>query len=46
VVRSWHLLIAWTFVAFTLLHLYLVFSEDIRLLSALFHGYYYRKVRD
>ncbi|RMG60073.1 MAG: Ni/Fe-hydrogenase, b-type cytochrome subunit [Deltaproteobacteria bacterium] len=43
-VKSWHTLIAWVFVAFTLLHLYLVFSEDIRLVTALINGYYYRKV--
>ncbi len=43
-VKAWHILVAWVFIAFTLLHLYLVFSEDVRLLTALIDGYYYRKV--
>ena len=41
--RAWHLLLTWVFVAFTIVHLYLVFSEDVRLLYALLHGYYYRR---
>ncbi len=41
--RAYHYLIAWLFISFTGVHLYLTLAEDIRLLWAMIHGYYYRK---
>ena len=41
--RSLHYMIAWVFISFTGVHLYLILIEDIRLLRSMIHGYYYRK---
>jgi Ni,Fe-hydrogenase I cytochrome b subunit len=36
----------WLFIAFTVLHVYLVVTEDRRMVKAMIDGYYYRKVAD
>jgi len=33
----------WLFISFTALHVYLVVTEDSRLVKAMVDGYYYRK---
>jgi Ni/Fe-hydrogenase 1 B-type cytochrome subunit len=43
-VRIWHTTIMWIFLSFTVVHVYLVFTEDIRLTKAMWDGYYYRNV--
>ncbi|MBI5906164.1 MAG: cytochrome b/b6 domain-containing protein [Deltaproteobacteria bacterium] len=45
-VRIWHTLIMWLFLSFTALHVYLVVTEDRRLVTAMVDGYYYRKAAD
>jgi Ni/Fe-hydrogenase b-type cytochrome subunit len=45
-VRIWHTLIMWLFLSFTAFHVYLVVTEDKRLVTAMVDGYYYRKVAD
>jgi len=42
-VRIWHTTILWVFLSFTALHVYLVVTEDIRLVKAMVNGYYYRE---
>ena len=42
-VRGWHYIINWVFLSFVLLHLYLMLTEDWRLLIAMINGYYTRK---
>ena len=42
--RIWHTTIMWLFLAFTALHVYLVVTEDRRMIQAMIDGYYYRKV--
>jgi len=41
--RIWHTTIMWLFISFTALHVYLVVTEDSRLVKAMVDGYYYRK---
>jgi Ni/Fe-hydrogenase 1 B-type cytochrome subunit len=41
--RAYHYLISWVFISFTAVHLYLILTEDIRLLWAMIHGRYYRR---
>ncbi|MFQ6057309.1 MAG: cytochrome b/b6 domain-containing protein [Anaerolineae bacterium] len=38
-VRAYHYLVNWIFIYFLMLHLYLVFSEGLRLLKAMITGY-------
>ncbi len=38
-VRGWHYIINWAFLAFLIIHLYLVFSEGLHLLVAMITGY-------
>ncbi len=45
-VRIWHTTIMWVFLSFTAVHVYLVVSEDIRLVKAMVHGYYYKEGTD
>ncbi|PJB30626.1 MAG: hypothetical protein CO109_14345 [Deltaproteobacteria bacterium CG_4_9_14_3_um_filter_65_9] len=45
-VRIWHTTIMWVFLSFTAVHVYLVFTEDSRLVKAMVDGYYYRKVTE
>jgi Ni,Fe-hydrogenase I cytochrome b subunit len=45
-VRIWHTVIMWVFLSFTFVHVYLVFTEDIRLVKAMVDGYYFRSVVD
>ncbi|MHB1024224.1 MAG: cytochrome b/b6 domain-containing protein [Desulfobacteria bacterium] len=42
-VRIWHTTIMWVFLSFTAVHVYLVFTEDARLMKAMVDGYFYRK---
>ena len=42
-VRAYHYLLSWVFISFTMVHLYLIVFEDIRLFSAMITGYYFRK---
>lgn len=42
-VRIWHTAIMWIFLSFTAVHVYLVLTEDIRLVKAMVDGYYYRE---
>jgi Ni/Fe-hydrogenase b-type cytochrome subunit len=42
-VRIWHTTVMWIFLSFTAVHVYLVFTEDSRLVKAMIDGYYYRK---
>ena len=42
--RIWHTTIMWLFISFTALHVYLVVTEDRRMVQAMIDGYYYRKV--
>ncbi|MBE0605665.1 MAG: cytochrome b/b6 domain-containing protein [Deltaproteobacteria bacterium] len=44
--RIWHTTIMWLFLSFTALHVYLVVTEDSRLVKAMVDGYYYRKAAD
>ncbi len=44
--RIWHTTIMWVFLSFTVVHVYLVYTEDVRLVKAMLTGYYYRKVPD
>jgi len=41
-VRIWHTTIMWVFLSFTAVHVYLVLTEDVRLVKAMVDGYYYR----
>lgn len=41
--RIWHTTIMWVFLSFTAVHVYLVFTEDVRLARAMVDGYYYRE---
>ncbi len=41
-VRIWHTTVMWVFLSFTAVHLYLVLTEDIRLVTAMIDGYYFR----
>jgi len=43
-VRIWHTTVMWVFLSFTAVHVYLVVSEDRRMIQAMIDGYYYRKV--
>jgi len=43
-VRIWHTTVMWMFISFTALHVYLVVTEDRRMVKAMVDGYYYRKV--
>ncbi|GAB4240340.1 MAG: Ni/Fe-hydrogenase, b-type cytochrome subunit [Deltaproteobacteria bacterium] len=43
-VRILHTTVMWIFLSFTAVHVYLVFTEDARLVKAMVDGYYYRKV--
>ncbi|MGZ8429288.1 MAG: cytochrome b/b6 domain-containing protein [Candidatus Deferrimicrobiaceae bacterium] len=45
-VRIWHTIIMWVFLSFTAVHVYLVLTEDIRLVKAMVDGYYFRRVAD
>ena len=45
-VRIWHTTIMWLFISFTALHVYLVVTEDKRMIRAMVDGYYYRKVTE
>lgn len=45
-VRIWHTTLMWVFLSFTCVHVYLVFTEDIRLAKAMVDGYYYREAPD
>ncbi len=42
-IRIWHTTIMWLFLSFTALHVYLVVTEDKRMVRAMVDGYYYRK---
>ena len=42
-VRIWHTTVMWVFLSFTAVHVYLVVSEDRRMIQAMIDGYYYRK---
>ena len=42
-VRIWHTTEMWVFLSFTAVHVYLVLTEDSRLVKAMVDGYYYRK---
>lgn len=42
-VRIWHTTVMWVFLSFTVVHVYLVLTEDIRLVKAMVDGYYFRK---
>ena len=42
-IRIWHTTIMWLFLSFTALHVYLVVTEDRRMVKAMIDGYYYRK---
>jgi Ni/Fe-hydrogenase 1 B-type cytochrome subunit len=42
-VRIWHTTVMWVFLSFTTAHVYLVVTEDKRLVKAMLDGYYYRK---
>jgi len=42
-IRIWHTTIMWLFLSFTALHVYLVVTEDKRMIRAMVDGYYYRK---
>jgi len=42
-IRIWHTTIMWLFISFTALHVYLVVTEDKRMIRAMVDGYYYRK---
>ena len=42
-IRIWHTTIMWLFISFTALHVYLVVTEDRRMVQAMIDGYYYRK---
>ena len=42
-IRIWHTTVMWVFLSFTAVHVYLVFTEDPRLVKAMLDGYYYRK---
>lgn len=42
-VRIWHTTVMWIFLCFTAVHVYLVVTEDSRLVKAMIDGYYYRK---
>ena len=42
-VRIWHTTLMWVFLSFTAVHVYLVCTEDARLVKAMVDGYYYRK---
>ncbi|HHL39488.1 MAG TPA: hypothetical protein ENJ37_03175 [Deltaproteobacteria bacterium] len=42
-VRMLHDFLMYVFASFIIVHLYLVLTEDIRALWAMFHGYYYRR---
>ena len=44
--RIWHTTIMWVFLSFTVVHVYLVYTEDVRLVKAMLTGYYYRNVPD
>lgn len=41
-VRIWHTTVMWIFLSFTAVHLYLVLTEDVRLVKAMIDGYYVR----
>jgi Ni/Fe-hydrogenase 1 B-type cytochrome subunit len=43
-IRILHDFMTYLFIAFLFIHVYLVLTDDIRSLWAMFHGYYYRKV--
>jgi Ni/Fe-hydrogenase b-type cytochrome subunit len=45
-VRIWHTIIMWVFLSFTAVHVYLVLTEDIRLVKAMVDGHYFRRVAD
>jgi len=42
-VRIWHTTVMWVFLSFTAVHVYLVLTEDARLVKAMVDGYYFRK---
>jgi len=42
-IRIRHTTIMWLFIYFTALHVYLVVTEDRRMVKAMIDGYYYRK---
>jgi Ni/Fe-hydrogenase 1 B-type cytochrome subunit len=44
--RILHDFMTYIFITYLLFHVYLVLTEDIRSLWAMFHGYYYRRVED
>ncbi|HEY6097573.1 MAG TPA: cytochrome b/b6 domain-containing protein, partial [Candidatus Deferrimicrobium sp.] len=41
-IRIWHTTIMWLFISFTAVHVYLVVTEDRRMVKAMIDGYYYR----
>ncbi|MFZ2224817.1 MAG: hypothetical protein WAV26_09055, partial [Candidatus Deferrimicrobium sp.] len=45
-IRIWHTTIMWLFISFTALHVYLVVTEDRRMVQAMIDGYYYRKATE
>ena len=45
-IRIWHTTIMWLFISFTALHVYLVVTEDRRMVQAMIDGYYFRKIAD
>ncbi len=45
-VRIWHTTVMWLFLSFTAVHVYLVFTEDARLVKAMVDGYYFREAAD
>lgn len=42
-VRIWHTTVMWIFLSFTAVHVYLVLTEDVRLVKAMIDGYYFRE---
>ncbi|MBI5419977.1 MAG: cytochrome b/b6 domain-containing protein [Deltaproteobacteria bacterium] len=45
-VRIWHTTVMWIFLSFTAVHVYLVLTEDLRLVKAMVDGYYFHEVAD
>jgi Ni,Fe-hydrogenase I cytochrome b subunit len=45
-IRIWHTTIMWLFITFTALHVYLVMTEDRRMVRAMIDGYYSREVTE
>jgi Ni/Fe-hydrogenase 1 B-type cytochrome subunit len=44
--RILHDFMTYVFIIFMIFHVYMILLEDIRILWAMFHGYYYRRVED